>query len=270
MPAFLLRQRVALKLMASSVLVTSASRGIGRAIAVKLGSLGYAVGVNFATRADAAAQVVAEISSAGGQAIALKGNVGVAHDRQAIVDAMLAQFGRLDVLVNNAGITSPGRKDLLELTEASWDEVFNTNLKGPFFLTQLVARKMVELVQAGKMPGGKIINISSISAYTVSVDRGDYCLTKAALPMLTQLFAVRLAEEKIGVFEICPGIIESDMTAAVKEKYDRLIAGGLTPIRRWGKPDDVAQGVAAIVSDAFPFSTGQQIHVDGGFHIRRL
>ncbi|HZZ26513.1 MAG TPA: 3-ketoacyl-ACP reductase [Pirellulales bacterium] len=256
--------------MPLSALVTGSSRGIGRAIAREMARAGYAVGVNYASRADSAEKVVEEIVDSGGQAVALKGDVGFAADRTALVEAMLGQFGRLDVLVNNAGITSPGRKDLLEATEASWDQVFNTNLKGPFFLTQLAANKMVELIRAGKMPGGKIINISSISAFAVSTDRGDYCLTKAALPMLTQLFAVRLAEEKIGVFEICPGIIESDMTAAVKEKYDRLISGGLTPIRRWGRPEDVAQAVSAIVADVFPFSTGERIHVDGGFHIRRL
>jgi 3-oxoacyl-[acyl-carrier protein] reductase len=256
--------------MPLSALVTGGSRGIGRAIALDLARAGYAVGVNYALRADAAEQVVKEIAAGGGRAVALQGDVGSANDRRMMVNAMLTQFGRLDVLVNNAGITSPGRKDLLEVTEASWDQVFNTNLKGPFFLTQLAAQKMVELIRAGKMPGGKIINISSISAFAVSTERGDYCLTKAALPMLTQLFAVRLAEEGVGVFEICPGIIESDMTAAVKEKYDRLIAGDLTPIKRWGRPEDVARTVTAIVSDAFPCSTGEQIHVDGGFHIRRL
>jgi NAD(P)-dependent dehydrogenase (short-subunit alcohol dehydrogenase family) len=256
--------------MPFSALVTGASRGIGRAIAREMARLGYGVGVNYASRADAAQQVVGEIVESGGHAVALRGDVGSADDRTTLIDRMLNEFGRLDVLVNNAGITSPGRKDLLETTEASWDQVFNTNLKGPFFLTQLAARKMMELIQVGKMPGGKIINISSISAFTVSTERGEYCLTKAALPMLTKLFAVRLAEQRIGVFEICPGIIESDMTAAVKEKYNRLIADGLTPIRRWGRPEDVAQTVAAIVSDAFPFSTGEQLHVDGGFHIRRL
>jgi 3-oxoacyl-[acyl-carrier protein] reductase len=256
--------------MPLSALITGGSRGIGRAIACELAQMGYAVGVNYASHSDAADQTVKEISAIGGQTVALKGDVGSAYDRRTLIEAMLAKFGRLDVLVNNAGITSPGRKDLLEATEASWDQVFNTNLKGPFFLTQLAAQKMMELVRNGNMPGGKIINISSISAFTVSTDRADYCLTKAALPMLTKLFAVRLADERIGVFEICPGIIESDMTMAVKAKYDRLIADGLTPIRRWGKPKDVAQAVAAIVADAFPFSTGEQIHVDGGFHIRRL
>jgi len=256
--------------MPPAALITGASRGIGRAIALEFARLGYAVGVNYLSSRAAAETVVAEIIDSGTPAVALAGDVASATDRAAMVDQMISEFGRLDVLVNNAGITSQGRRDLLEATEDSWDKVFGTNLKGPFFLSQLAARKMIELVRGGIMPGGKIINISSISAFAVSTDRGDYCLTKAALAMMTKLFAVRLADEQIRVFEICPGIIESDMTAAVKEKYDRLIVDGLTPIRRWGRPEDVASAVSAVVSDAFPFSTGERLHVDGGFHIRRL
>lgn len=253
-----------------AALVTGASRGIGRAIARELAGLGYAVGVNYASRAEAADAVVAEIAQAGGQAVALQANVAVAADRGRLVEQSLDRFGRIDVLVNNAGITSPGRKDILEATEESWDVVFATNLKGPFFLTQRVVREMLRLRQAGTPVEGKIITISSVSAYAVSTNRADYCLTKAALSMMTQLYAQRLAEEGIGVFEVCPGVIQSDMTAAVQEKYDRLIAEGLWPIRRWGQPEDVARAVAAIVSDYFPFSTGERINVDGGFHIRRL
>jgi 3-oxoacyl-[acyl-carrier protein] reductase len=176
----------------------------------------------------------------------------------------------LDVLVNNAGITSQGRKDVLEASEESWDLVFDTNLKGPFFLTQLVANEMIRQIRENRIPDGKIINISSVSAYAVSTNRADYCMTKAAVGIMTQLFAERLAQERIGVFEVCPGVIESDMTAPVQEKYDRLIAEGIWPIRRWGRPEDVARTVAAIVLDYFPFSTGERINVDGGFHIRRL
>jgi len=256
--------------MPPAVLVTGASRGIGRAIALELARLGHGVGVNYVSNAAAAEKVVAEILDSGAPAIALAGDVASAADRAAMVDRMIGEFGRLDVLVNNAGITSPGRVDLLEATEESWDKVLGTNLKGPFFLSQLAARKMLELIRSGIMPGGKIVNISSISAFSASAERADYCVSKAGLAMMTQLFAVRLAEERIGVFEICPGIIESDMTVAVKEKYDRLIADGLTPIRRWGRPEDVAAAVGAIVADAFPFSTGERFHVDGGFHIRRL
>jgi NAD(P)-dependent dehydrogenase (short-subunit alcohol dehydrogenase family) len=251
-------------------LVTGGSRGIGRAICLKLGELDYAVVVNYASRRDAADEVVAQIASAGGQSIAAQANVAVAADREALLARALDGFGRLDVLVNNAGIASPGRKDLLEATEAGWDEVFAVNLKGPFFLTQLAARKMIELVRAGSIPDGKIINISSVSAYTASVNRGDYCMSKAALSMMTWLFAERLANEGITVFEISPGVIETDMTGPVRDNYDKLIAEGLSPIHRWGQPADVARAVEAIVQGYFPFSTGERLNVDGGFHMRRL
>lgn len=251
-------------------LVTGGSRGIGRGISLELGRLGYAVAVNYATRSDAAESAVAEIETAGGRAMAVRGNVAAADDRAGLIRQTLDRFGRLDVLVNNAGITSQGRKDVLEATEESWDAVFATNLKGPFFLSQMAAREMVRQVQEKVIPDGKIIVISSISAHTVSVNRADYCMTKAALSMMTRLFAQRLGPEGVSVFEVCPGVIESDMTAPVKEKYDRLIADGIWPIRRWGRPDDVARAVAAIVSDYFPFTTGSRFDVDGGFHIRSL
>jgi NAD(P)-dependent dehydrogenase (short-subunit alcohol dehydrogenase family) len=251
-------------------LVTGGSRGIGRAICLKLGALGYGVVVNFASRRDAADEVVGQIEATGGRAIAVQANVAAAADRERLLASALDEFGRLDVLVNNAGIASPGRKDLLEATEAGWDEVFAINLKGPFFLTQLAARKMIELVRAGAIAEGKIINISSVSAYTASVNRGDYCMSKAALSMMTWLFAERLAGEGITVFEISPGVIETDMTGPVHDKYEKLIAEGLTPIRRWGQPDDVARAVEAIVRGYFPFTTGERLNVDGGFHMRRL
>jgi len=251
-------------------IVTGGSRGIGRAICLELGRLGYAVVVNYATRAEAAEEVVEAIDASRTRAFACKADVASAEERARMVEETLSRFGRIDVLVNNAGITSVGRRDILEATEESWDLVFATNLKGPFFLTQRVAQEMIRLIRSGQIPGGKIINISSVSAYAVSTNRGDYCLTKAAMGMMTQLFAVRLAEERIQVFEICPGVIATDMTAPVKEKYDRLIAEGLWPIRRWGQPEDVALAVRAIVQDLFPFSTGIRIDVDGGFHIRTL
>jgi NAD(P)-dependent dehydrogenase (short-subunit alcohol dehydrogenase family) len=251
-------------------LVTGASRGIGRAVAIELGGLGLAVGVNFVRQDQAAAEVVASIERLGGRALSVQGDVGVAADRQRMLQETMAHFGRIDVLVNNAGITSPGRPDLLEADEAGWDQVFATNLKGPFFLSQAAAKAMITQARAGTASGGLIINISSISAEAASTNRADYCLTKAALRMMTWLFAARLADDGIRVFEICPGVIASDMTAPVQEKYDRLIAEGLAPIRRWGQPGDVAKAVAALVAGYFPFSTGETIHVDGGFHIRRL
>lgn len=255
---------------ARAAIVTGGSRGIGRGICLELGRLGYAVVVNYATRPDAAEEVATAIRAAGGRAIAVRANVGSRDDRDDLVRRTLAEFGRIDVLVNNAGITSQGRKDVLEATEDSWNVVFDTNLKGPFFLSQAVANEMIRLIRGGTMEGAKIVIISSVSGYAVSTNRADYCMTKAALGMMTKLYALRLAEENIGVFEICPGVIDSDMTAPVREKYDRLIADGLWPIRRWGRPEDVARAVAAIVADYFPFSTGERFNVDGGFHIRSL
>jgi NAD(P)-dependent dehydrogenase (short-subunit alcohol dehydrogenase family) len=251
-------------------LVTGASRGIGRAIALALAGRQYRVAVNYHRSAAAAQEVAAAIESTGSSAIVLQGDVASDDDRQALIDRTLDQFGRLDVLVNNAGITSPGRQDLLQLTAANWDLVLATNLKGPFFLAQAAARAMIGLIGSGLMPRATIVNISSISAYTVSTDRADYCIAKAGMAMMTWLLASRLAEDSIRVYEICPGVIASDMTAPVRDKYDRLIAAGLAPIRRWGQPEDVAQAVAAVVSDCFAFSTGERINVDGGFHIRRL
>jgi NAD(P)-dependent dehydrogenase (short-subunit alcohol dehydrogenase family) len=251
-------------------LVTGASRGIGRAIAVRMAHEGHGVVVNFHLNAAAAAEVVREIEAVGGEAIAVQADVGVTKDRERLVDKALARFGRIDVLVNNAGITSVGRKDLLEATEESWDTVFATNLKGPFFLAQLVAREMISLIHSKTVSRGTIVNVSSISAYAVSTNRADYCMAKAAMQMMTWLLADRLAEQKINVYEVCPGVIASDMTAPVKEKYDRLIAEGMSPIRRWGQPEDVAAAVAMLASGQLPFSTGERINVDGGFHIRRL
>lgn len=253
-----------------AALVTGASRGIGRAIATRLAQDGYAVAVNYHANRTAADEVIDEINRAGGQAIALQADVGTTTDRQRLIDETLAHFGRLDVLVNNAGITSVGRKDLLEATEESWDQVFATNLKGPFFLAQLAARRMIECLAAAKTQRGTIINVSSISAYAVSTNRADYCMAKAAMQMMTWLLADRLAEHNILVYEVCPGVIASDMTAPVKEKYDRLIEGGLSPIRRWGQPSDVANAVALLASGQLGFTTGDRINVDGGFHIRRL
>ena len=253
-----------------AVLVTGGSRGIGRAICLELARQDCRVAVNYLQREDAANEVVQTIKTAGGNAIALRGNVASPEDHGYLLKATQETFGRLDVLVNNAGISFLGRKDLLEATAESWDQVLATNLKGPFFLSQAAAKAMIELICRQTIPEGKIINISSVSAYAASVNRGDYCIAKAGVAMMTQLFALRLAAEKIRVYEICPGVIQSDMTAPVKEKYDQLVAAGFWPIRRWGQPHDVARAVAAVVADYFPFSTGERINVDGGFHLRQL
>jgi 3-oxoacyl-[acyl-carrier protein] reductase len=251
-------------------IVTGASRGIGRAIAVRMARDGYVLIVNYHSNRAAAEEAVREIEKAGGKAVAVQADIGATADRARLIDETLDQRGRLDVLVNNAGITSVGRKDLLEATEESWDTVFATNLKGPFFLAQLAARQMIGLIESKAIRRGTIVNVSSISAYAVSTNRADYCMAKSAMQMMTWLLADRLAEYGIQVYEVCPGVIASDMTAPVKEKYDRLIAEGLSPIRRWGQPEDVAAAVAMLASGQLPFSTGDRINVDGGFHIRRL
>ena len=251
-------------------LITGSSRGIGRAIAKELASAGYDVVVNYVSNQDAAEEVVQAIQTLGRRAIAIGANVANRDDRRRLLTGALAEFGRIDLLVNNAGITSPGRLDLLAATEESWDQVFDTNLKGPFFLAQQAAQSMIDLLAAKVIERGTIINVSSISAYAVSTNRVDYCIAKAAQQMMTWQLAARLAEQHINVYEVCPGVIASDMTAPVKEKYDRLIAEGLSPIRRWGEPEDVAKAVAMLASGVLGFSTGDRLNIDGGFHIRRL
>lgn len=253
-----------------AAVVTGSSRGIGRAIAQRLAADGFDVIVNYARNATAAEEVVREIQQGGGRAIPVQADVASAHGRAHLLDSALQNFGRIDLLVNNAGITSPGRRDLLELPEESWDRVFDVNLKGPFFLMQRGAQAMIRLLEEARIPRGVLVNISSISAYAGSINRADYCMAKAAMGMMTSLFADRLAEYPLRVYEVCPGVIASDMTEPVRAKYDRLIEQGLTPIRRWGTPDDVAKVVAVLAGDTFDFSTGDRFHVDGGFHIRRL
>lgn len=251
-------------------IVTGASRGIGRGIAEHLGRAGYAVVVNYLRDATAAAAVVADVQAAGGEAVAVQGDIGHQSARELLIAQALHHWQRLDLLVNNAGITSPGRPDLLAITEEGFDQVFATNLKGPFFLAQLAARTMIELRRSARMAHGTIVNISSISAFTCSLNRGDYCLAKAALPMMTQLLAARLAEDNILVYDVCPGIIATDMTAPVQAKYDQLLSSGLAPLRRWGQPGDIGATVVQLASGALPYCTGQTIYIDGGFHIRQL
>jgi NAD(P)-dependent dehydrogenase (short-subunit alcohol dehydrogenase family) len=251
-------------------IITGSSRGIGKGIAQQLVADGLNVVINYANNRQPADDLVEEILASGGQAKAIKASVANKSDRDRLVTETLETYGRLDVLVNNAGITSPGRNDLLEATEESWDAVFETNLKGPFFLSQLAANQMIALRQRAELDSAQIINISSVSAYAVSTNRADYCIAKAGMRMMTHQFAARLAEENIYVYEVCPGVIASDMTAPVQDKYDKLIAEGLTPIQRWGQPSDIAMAVSAIVDGKFPFSTGEVFNVDGGFHLRRL
>ncbi|HLX62527.1 MAG TPA: 3-ketoacyl-ACP reductase [Planctomycetota bacterium] len=255
---------------APAALVTGASRGIGRGIAIALGKIGWRVGVNYSSHKGAAEETVALIRTAGGTAEAVQGDVANSSQRKFMVDFTLSKFRRLDALVNNAGVAPEARDDLLDATENAYDRVMNVNLKGPYFLSQLAAREMIAQIKSGAIERGFIVNISSVSGYAVSINRGEYCISKAGMGMMTQLFAARLAHEKIFVHEIRPGVIATDMTGPVKEKYDKLIGEGLSPIQRWGQPEDVGACVAAILSGAFPFSTGQVFDVDGGYHIRRL
>jgi NAD(P)-dependent dehydrogenase (short-subunit alcohol dehydrogenase family) len=272
-------RRTMLAPMNTVALITGASRGIGRGIALELAKLGCDVAINYANNLSAAQQTAADCAAsarAKGHSIrsdVFRADIGDSEDRQKLIGFVKSTFGRLDVLVNNAGVAPDVRADILEATEESFDRVLNINVKGPYFLTQLAARWMVEQTKEKTVDvpfRPKIVTVSSVSAYAASVNRGEYCVAKAALSMLTPLYAARLAEHGINVYEIRPGIIATDMTAGVKDKYDRLVAEGLTPIKRWGSPADVGLAVAAIVQDLLPFSTGEVINVDGGFHIRRL
>ena len=251
-------------------LITGAGRGIGRGIALALAEMGWSMVVNYRGNANAAHETVRLVEEAGGRALAVQANIGLAKDRTRLVQAMMEQFGHIDLLVNNAGMAPRARMDILETTEASYDEVMCVNLKGPFFLTQLVARVMLDQLATRPSRAPQIINIGSISAYTSSPARGEYCISKAGIAMVTALFADRLAASGINVYEIRPGIIKTDMTSGVKEKYDKLINDGLTPIRRWGHPQDVGKAVVALAEGLFPFSTGETLNVDGGFHMHRL
>ena len=251
-------------------LVTGASRGIGRAIAVELASAGYDIVVNFVSRPEAAEETAALIADEGRETLLAQADISSTEDRASMIEETRSRFGRIDVLVNNAALAPRERVDLLESSEEHYDRTLDVNLKGPFFLTQSIARWMVEERLADSDRKLYIVNISSLSEYTSSVLRGDYCLAKAGLGMLTSLFADRLGEHNIPVNEIRPGIIATDMTAGAKEKYDKLFAEGLTPFRRWGQPEDVARAVRALVGGDFDFATGSAIDLDGGFHLHRL
>jgi 3-oxoacyl-[acyl-carrier protein] reductase len=265
--------------MNSVALITGASRGIGRGIALELAALGYDLVLNYARNASAARQTAMDCVSAArnaGKTIRAEicqADIASRDDRAKLIQFTKEKLARLDLLVNNAGVAPEVRADILDASEESFDRLIAINVKGPYFLTQLAANWMIAQSRTGVPPvtfRPKIITISSVSAFAASVNRGDYCVSKAALAMLTPLFAARLAEHGINVYEIRPGVVRTDMTAPVQEKYDQLIAEGLTPIKRWGTPEDVGKAVAAIASDLLPFSTGEVINVDGGFHLRRL
>jgi len=239
-------------------LVTGASRGIGRAIAIELAKT-HTVVATYRGNADAARSLHEETGAEVAQS-----DISSAGDRQALVDHLKTQHGSLDLLVNNAGIAPRERRDILEATEFSFDELIATNLKGPHFLTQPIARWMVE---QGR---GRIVFITSISSYAASTNRAEYCISKAGLSMSVALYAQRLAAHNVQVFEIRPGIVRTDMIAAVEKAYEERIAAGLLPQRRIGEGQDVARAVRAIADGLLDYSTGQVIDVDGGFHLRTL
>lgn len=256
-------------------LVTGGGRGLGRGIACRLSALGLSVGVNYAGN-QAAAEETVELckqvqTNPGQRFIALRGDVGSREDRQLLVSKTLEELGRIDALVNNAGIAPRVRNDVTQMTVESFEEVMRVNLEGPFFLTQLVANYWLNERPEPALPRGyTIVFNSSMSASTVSLNRGEYCMSKAGLSMAMQLWAVRLAAEGIRVYEIRPGIMATDMTKGVKERYDRLMAEGTVPMKRWGTPEDVGSAVGALVTGEFPYSTGEIVYVDGGFHLSRL
>jgi 3-oxoacyl-[acyl-carrier protein] reductase len=257
-------------------LVTGASRGLGRGIAEVLAKDGLSVAIHFASNKAAAEETAAACRKLAPRPdqrfVTVGGNVGVAADRERIVRETLAGLGRIDALVNNAGIAPRVRADLVDATEEIFDEVIAVNLKGPYFLSQQVVRQWLgELRGDSRLAGGfKLVFVSSISAYLASINRGEYCISKAGLAMATKLWASRLATDGVQVFEVRPGIMATDMTAGVKEKYDKLIGEGLVPQKRWGSGEDVGLAVSALLKGYFPFSTGDVLNVDGGIHLQRL
>jgi len=257
------------------VLVTGASRGLGRGIALQLARQGCSVAINFARNREAADETAAQCRAAATDArqefVPLAADVGVAADRTRLVRETLERMGRIDALVNNAGVAPRVRADLTEATEESFAALLGTNLQGPHFLTQAVVRHWLRDRPVPAWPHGhKVIFVTSISADTASVERGEYCISKAGLAMSAQLWAARLASESIQVVELRPGIMATDMTARVKEKYDRLIEAGLVPQQRWGTAEDVGLAVGSILAGHLPYSTGAVIAIDGGLHLRRL
>jgi len=250
--------------------ITGGSRGIGFGIAEALAKEGFDVAINGMRPEEAVNDVLDQLKQHGGDAIYCQGNIADTEARQRMLQQIKDHYGRLNVLVNNAGVAPKERKDLLDASEESFEYVVKTNLQGPYFLTQQAANWMIEQRQADEDFSAHIINISSISATVASVNRGEYCISKAGMSMMTLLFAVRLGEYGIPVYDVRPGVTKTDMTSGVTDKYDKLIEEGLCVQPRWGYPEDVAKAVVALAQDYFPYSTGQTIMVDGGLTIPRL
>ena len=257
------------------VLVTGSSRGIGKGIARSLAKEGCSVAITYVgnqTAAEETARICREESSNPNAKYEIfRADISSKDDRELLVDSVIKQFGTIDALVNNAGIAPRKRLDILDSTEESFEELLRTNLQGPYFLTQYVARWWLTEKPEPRLDSGfKVIFVTSVSSETVSVGRGEYCVSKAGLSMGASLWAARLAAEGIQVYEIRPGIVATDMTEGVKGKYDDLIANGLVPQKRWGDPMDTGKAAASLIRGDFPFSTGTVIYTDGGFHIPRL
>ncbi|HWR30808.1 MAG TPA: 3-ketoacyl-ACP reductase [Negativicutes bacterium] len=251
-------------------LVTGSSRSIGLAVATRLAKEGYAVVMNSRQPAEAVREAIDAVKAFGHPVIYLQGDLASTIDRDRMVGQLMQDFGRIDLLVNNAGVGPKVRLDILETTEESMDFVLGINLRGTFFLSQAIANIMIGEKRKNPEMDPMIINISSMSAYTTSLNRGEYCISKAGVSMITQLFADRLAPEGIRVYEIRPGIIETELTAKVHDKYDPLIQNGLLPIKRWGQPEDIAQAIFTLSNGGLLYSTGDVLNVDGGFHLRRF
>jgi len=250
--------------------VTGGSRGIGFGIAEALAKEGFDLAINGVRDEGAVSNVIDSLKNFGGKVIYCQGDIGNTAHRSGMVDKIKKEYGKLHVLVNNAGVAPKERKDILESSEESFEYVLKTNLQGPYFLTQAVANWMIDQKEADASFTGSIINISSMSATVASVNRGEYCISKAGVSMASLLFASRLGEYEIPVYEVRPGIIATDMTSGVQEKYDRLIGEGLTVQKRWGTPEDIGKAVAALARGDFPYSSGSVIMVDGGLTVPRL
>ena len=251
-------------------LITGSRRGIGLGIAIELAKAGYNLVLNGTRSFEESQDSIRAVQSAGADCHYIQADISDREEHAKIITEISKKFGKLNILVNNAGVAPSPREDILIASEESFDRLLRINLKGPYFLTRDIANWMIEQQEAGPEQKFKIINISSINAFTASPSRGEYCISKAAIGMMTALFAVRLADIGIGVFEIRPGITKTDLTAVVKDKYDQLISEGLLPIARWGLPEDVGKAVAALCMNYFPYSTGEVINVDGGFHLKSL
>jgi len=256
--------------MRKIALVTGGTRGIGLGIATELAKAGFDLALNGVREETAINSVLDDLREYGIKVAYFQGDISSKEDRQKLVEAVFKQFDRINVLVNNAGIAPPERRDILEATEESFELVMNTNLRGPYFLTQLIANRMIETKTRVPEEFYCIINVSSVSATVASVNRGEYCISKAGIAMATKLWAARLGEFDIPVYEIQPGVIRSDMTSGVTEKYDKLFQDGLSIQQRWGMPEDIGKVAAAMAAGNMPYSTGQVVMVDGGMTIQRL